>query len=43
MPQQLFEKDASEFPKARSAAGLDLDALGAQMKARQEELEGALA
>ena len=26
------------FPKARSAAGLDLDALGAQLQARQQEL-----
>jgi iron-sulfur cluster repair protein YtfE (RIC family) len=26
------------FPKARSAAALDLDALGAQLKARQQEL-----
>ena len=31
------------FPKARAASGLDLDALGAQMTARQGELEGATA
>jgi iron-sulfur cluster repair protein YtfE (RIC family) len=31
------------FPKARSAAGLDLLALAAQLKERQQELEGQLA
>jgi iron-sulfur cluster repair protein YtfE (RIC family) len=31
------------FPKARAAAGLDLDALGAQLKARQGELEATAA
>jgi iron-sulfur cluster repair protein YtfE (RIC family) len=31
------------FPKARAAAGLDLDALGAQLKDRQQELEGEMA
>ena len=30
------------FPKARTATGLDLDALGAQMRQRQLELEGEL-
>lgn len=28
------------FPKAKAAAGLDLDALGAQLRERQQELEG---
>jgi len=31
------------FPKARAAAGLDLDALGAQLRERQQELEGQMA
>jgi hemerythrin superfamily protein len=31
------------FPKARAADGLDLEALGAQMKERQQELEAELA
>jgi hemerythrin-like domain-containing protein len=31
------------FTKARSTAGLDLDALGAQLKERQQELEAQLA
>ena len=31
------------FPKAKAAAGLDLDALGAQLKQRQQELEGQAA
>ena len=28
------------FPKAKAAAGLDLDALGAQLRERQQQLEG---
>ena len=31
------------FPKAKAAPGLDLDALGAQLRERQQELEGAVA
>ena len=31
------------FPKARAAEGLDLDAIGEQLRARQEELEGQAA
>jgi iron-sulfur cluster repair protein YtfE (RIC family) len=31
------------FPKARSAQGLDLDALGAQLRERQQELQGQAA
>lgn len=31
------------FPKARSASGLDLDALGEQLLARQQELEAPVA
>lgn len=31
------------FPKARAAVGLDLDALGEQLKERQQALEGAAA
>jgi hypothetical protein len=31
------------FPKAKSAAGLDLDALGARLRERQQELQGEAA
>jgi iron-sulfur cluster repair protein YtfE (RIC family) len=31
------------FPKAKAASGLDLDALGAQMRERQQEVEAELA
>jgi hemerythrin-like domain-containing protein len=37
------EERTQLFPKARAAAGLDLDALGAQLKQRQEELQAQTA
>ncbi|MEJ5988944.1 hemerythrin domain-containing protein [Ramlibacter sp. PS3R-8] len=37
------EERTQLFPKARSAKGLDLDALGAQLKQRQQELEAEMA
>lgn len=37
------EERTQLFPKARSAHGLDLDALGAQLKQRQQELEAEMA
>jgi len=36
------ERDAL-FPKAKAAANLDLDALGSQLRERQQDLEGAMA
>ena len=41
--QHVKEERDQLFPKAKSAAGLDLDALGAQLKQRQQELEGQVA
>jgi len=35
------EEEGEMFPQARKAEGLDLDALGAEMRARKEELVGA--
>ena len=37
--QHVKEERDDLFPKARTAAGLDLDALGAQLRGRQLELE----
>lgn len=37
------EERTQLFPKARSASGLDLDELGAQLKQRQQELEAEMA
>ena len=37
------EERTQLFPKARSAPGLDLDALGQQLKQRQQELEAEMA
>ena len=37
------EERTQLFPKARSATGLDLDALGAELKQRQQELEAEMA
>ena len=37
------EERTQLFPKARSAPGLDLDALGVQLKQRQQELEAEMA
>jgi hemerythrin superfamily protein len=37
------EERTQLFPKARAAAGLDLDALGAQLRQRQEELQAQMA
>ena len=31
------------FPKAKAAANLDLDALGSQLRERQQDQEGAMA
>ena len=37
------EERTQLFPKARAAQGLDLDALGAELKQRQQELEAEMA
>ena len=41
--QHVKEERDHLFPKARAAQGLDLDALGAQLKERQQELQGQAA
>jgi hypothetical protein len=37
------EEESEMFPQAKKAEGLDLEALGEQMKARKEELVGEAA
>ena len=41
--QHVKEERDHLFPKARAAQSLDLDALGAQLKERQQELQGQAA
>ena len=40
--QHVKEERDHLFPKARSAAGLDLEALGAQLQERQQELQSKM-